>query len=223
MMAPWSLAAARRRRLRQRRPAARHRVGLDPGRAGPLRAARHRVHPGRQARAGRHLGRDRRRRPRTAPGRARPRGGADRGAERAGRRRARARGGGDGRRPRAAARRCASRGTPIGLVSNSPLAFVDRSLELVGFEDHFDVVLSAHEVAAPKPAPDPYLEACRRLGVEPGPGRRRARGLADRRRRRARGRPDRDRHALDRGRRAGGGPPSGRVAARRRGRRRLAL
>jgi HAD superfamily hydrolase (TIGR01509 family) len=61
------------------------------------------------------------------------------------------------------------RGTPIGLVSNSPLAFVVRSLQLVGLEDHFDVVLSAHEVAAPKPAPDPYLEACRRLGVEPGP------------------------------------------------------
>jgi HAD superfamily hydrolase (TIGR01509 family) len=61
------------------------------------------------------------------------------------------------------------RGTPIGLVSNSPLAFVLRSLELVGFEQRFDVVLSAHEVAAPKPAPDPYLEACRRLGVEPGP------------------------------------------------------
>jgi HAD superfamily hydrolase (TIGR01509 family) len=61
------------------------------------------------------------------------------------------------------------RGTPIGLVSNSPFAFVQRSLELVGFEDCFDVVLSAHEVAAPKPAPDPYLEACRRLGVEPGP------------------------------------------------------
>jgi HAD superfamily hydrolase (TIGR01509 family) len=62
------------------------------------------------------------------------------------------------------------RGTPIGLVSNSPLAFVARSLQLVGFEDHFDVVVSAHEVAAPKPAPDPYLEACRRLGVEAGPG-----------------------------------------------------
>jgi len=61
------------------------------------------------------------------------------------------------------------RGTPIGLVSNSPLVFVERSLELAGFEGHFDVVLSAHEVAAPKPAPDPYLEACRRLGVEPGP------------------------------------------------------
>jgi HAD superfamily hydrolase (TIGR01509 family) len=61
------------------------------------------------------------------------------------------------------------RGTPIGLVSNSPLVFVRRSLELVGFEDSFDVVLSAHEVEAPKPAPDPYLEACRRLGVEAGP------------------------------------------------------
>jgi HAD superfamily hydrolase (TIGR01509 family) len=61
------------------------------------------------------------------------------------------------------------RGTPIGLVSNSPLAFVRRSLEIVGFVDRFDVVLSAHEVAAAKPAPDPYLEACRRLGVTPGP------------------------------------------------------
>jgi HAD superfamily hydrolase (TIGR01509 family) len=65
--------------------------------------------------------------------------------------------------------RLKQRGTPIGLVSNSPLAFVRRSLEIVGFADNFDVVLSAHEVAAPKPAPDPYLEACRRLGVEPGP------------------------------------------------------
>jgi HAD superfamily hydrolase (TIGR01509 family) len=61
------------------------------------------------------------------------------------------------------------RGTPIGLVSNSPLVFVQRSLEIVGFHDGFDVIVSAHEVAAPKPSPDPYLEACRRLGVEPGP------------------------------------------------------
>jgi len=61
------------------------------------------------------------------------------------------------------------RGTPLGLVSNSPLIFVRRSLEIVGFHDRFDVIISAHEVAAPKPAPDPYLEACRRLGVEPSP------------------------------------------------------
>jgi HAD superfamily hydrolase (TIGR01509 family) len=62
-----------------------------------------------------------------------------------------------------------TRGTPLGLVSNSPLRFVQRSLEIVGLTDHFDVVISAHDVAAPKPAPDPYLEACRRLGVEAGP------------------------------------------------------
>jgi HAD superfamily hydrolase (TIGR01509 family) len=61
------------------------------------------------------------------------------------------------------------RGTPLALVSNSPLVFVRRSLELVGLEGSFDVVVSAHEVARPKPAPDPYLEACRLLGVEPGP------------------------------------------------------
>ncbi len=62
-----------------------------------------------------------------------------------------------------------ARGIPIGLVSNSPLVFVRRSLEIAGFQDRFDVVLSAHEVSAPKPSPEPYLEACRRLGVEPGP------------------------------------------------------
>jgi HAD superfamily hydrolase (TIGR01509 family) len=63
----------------------------------------------------------------------------------------------------------AERGTPLALVSNSPMSFVRRSLELVGLESSFEVVVSAHEVAAPKPAPDPYLEGCRRLGIEPGP------------------------------------------------------
>jgi HAD superfamily hydrolase (TIGR01509 family) len=66
--------------------------------------------------------------------------------------------------------RLKAQGTPIGLVSNSPMPFVRRSLEIVGFEDIFDVLISGHDVAAPKPAPDPYLEACRRLGVEAGPG-----------------------------------------------------
>jgi HAD superfamily hydrolase (TIGR01509 family) len=62
-----------------------------------------------------------------------------------------------------------ARGTPIGLVSNSPLRFVERSLQIAGFDDHFDAIVSAHEVGAPKPAPEPYLEACRRLEVEAGP------------------------------------------------------
>jgi HAD superfamily hydrolase (TIGR01509 family) len=62
-----------------------------------------------------------------------------------------------------------ARGTPIGLVSNSPLRFVERSLQIAGFQDRFDAIVSAHEVAAPKPSPEPYLEACRRLEVEAGP------------------------------------------------------
>src|SRR3954453_643483 len=37
------------------------------------------------------------------------------------------------------------RGTPIRLVSNSPIAFVRRSLQIAQFEDRFDVVVSAHE------------------------------------------------------------------------------
>jgi HAD superfamily hydrolase (TIGR01509 family) len=55
----------------------------------------------------------------------------------------------------------------IGLVSNSPRVFIERSLTITGLGGAFHEVLSAHEVAAPKPAPDPYLEVCRRLGVEP--------------------------------------------------------
>ena len=61
------------------------------------------------------------------------------------------------------------RGTPIALVSNSPLALRPPLARAGRLRTHFDAVVSAHEVAAPKPAPDPYLEACRRLGVEPGP------------------------------------------------------
>jgi HAD superfamily hydrolase (TIGR01509 family) len=65
--------------------------------------------------------------------------------------------------------RLKAQGTPIGLVSNSPMPFVLRSLEIVGFGSIFDVLVSGHDVAAPKPAPDPYLEACKQLGVEAGP------------------------------------------------------
>ena len=58
-------------------------------------------------------------------------------------------------------------GMPLGLVSNSPRLFIDRALEKAGLMNSFDVTLSAHDVAAPKPAPDPYIEACVLLGVKP--------------------------------------------------------
>lgn len=59
-------------------------------------------------------------------------------------------------------------GVPIGLVSNSPRHFIEKAINSVGYAPHFDVIVSAHEVARPKPAPDPYLEACRLLGEKPG-------------------------------------------------------
>lgn len=59
-------------------------------------------------------------------------------------------------------------GIPIGLVSNSPRAFIEKAINAVGYAPHFDVIVSAHEVARPKPAPDPYLAACRMLGEDPG-------------------------------------------------------
>ena len=58
-------------------------------------------------------------------------------------------------------------GIPLALVSNSPRAFIELALETAGMSADFGLVVSAHEVAAPKPDPEPYLEACRLLGVEP--------------------------------------------------------
>lgn len=57
------------------------------------------------------------------------------------------------------------RGIPIGIVSNSIRIFLTRALDLAGLGEMFDVVVSAEDVPAAKPAPDPYLEACHRLGV----------------------------------------------------------
>jgi HAD superfamily hydrolase (TIGR01509 family) len=61
----------------------------------------------------------------------------------------------------------AQRGTPIGVASNSPRAIVDRSLSFSLLRAPFGVVLGGDEVEHPKPAPDLYLEACRRLGADP--------------------------------------------------------
>jgi HAD superfamily hydrolase (TIGR01509 family) len=57
---------------------------------------------------------------------------------------------------------------PLGLASSSNREIIDLVLELTGFGDAFRVTVSSEEVARGKPAPDVYLEAARRLGVEPG-------------------------------------------------------
>jgi HAD superfamily hydrolase (TIGR01509 family) len=60
-------------------------------------------------------------------------------------------------------------GIPLGLASNSQRAFVERTLDAAGLltAGLFDAIVSASDVAEPKPAPDLYEEACRRLGVAP--------------------------------------------------------
>jgi beta-phosphoglucomutase-like phosphatase (HAD superfamily) len=45
---------------------------------------------------------------------------------------------------------------------------IELVLELAGIADRFRVTVSSEEVARGKPAPDVYLEAARRLGVDAG-------------------------------------------------------
>jgi HAD superfamily hydrolase (TIGR01509 family) len=61
----------------------------------------------------------------------------------------------------------AKAGVPIGLVSNSPLVFVDAVLVTSGFHGRFDIRLTPDHGHAHKPDPALYAEACRRLGADP--------------------------------------------------------
>jgi HAD superfamily hydrolase (TIGR01509 family) len=57
---------------------------------------------------------------------------------------------------------------PLGVASNSPRPFVEGVLERGGLDPGaFDAMVTGEELDHPKPAPDIYVEACRRLGVEP--------------------------------------------------------
>ena len=56
---------------------------------------------------------------------------------------------------------------PVGVASNSPRTFVERTLEVAGLRDRFACVLSADDVAHPKPAPDVYVALARGLGADP--------------------------------------------------------
>lgn len=58
-------------------------------------------------------------------------------------------------------------GIPIAVASNSPREFLDRVLRSAGMAERFAVTVAGDEVPNPKPAPDIYLEACRRLGADP--------------------------------------------------------
>jgi HAD superfamily hydrolase (TIGR01509 family) len=55
----------------------------------------------------------------------------------------------------------------LGLASSANRPLIDAALEIAGLASCFTVTVSSEEVARGKPAPDVYLEAARRLGVEP--------------------------------------------------------
>ncbi|MFG1941434.1 HAD family hydrolase [Nonomuraea sp. NPDC048826] len=65
-----------------------------------------------------------------------------------------------------AVRRLGDRFT-LGLASSSPRQLIDVVLASSDLHDCFDATVSTEEVARGKPAPDGYLEAARRLGVDP--------------------------------------------------------
>jgi HAD superfamily hydrolase (TIGR01509 family) len=55
----------------------------------------------------------------------------------------------------------------LGVASSSNRPLIDAVLEVAGIADAFAATVSSEEVERGKPAPDVYLEAARRLGVDP--------------------------------------------------------
>jgi HAD superfamily hydrolase (TIGR01509 family) len=55
---------------------------------------------------------------------------------------------------------------PLGVASSSNRELIELVLELLGVAQLFTALVSSEEVARGKPAPDVYLEAARRLGVD---------------------------------------------------------
>lgn len=55
----------------------------------------------------------------------------------------------------------------VAVASSAHAEVIDAALVATGLTDVFGVVVSSDEVAHGKPAPDVYLEAARRLGIEP--------------------------------------------------------
>jgi len=59
------------------------------------------------------------------------------------------------------------RGLRAAVATSSEVEYATFSLQQAGLAHRFDVVVTGDQVARGKPAPDIYLEAARRLGVEP--------------------------------------------------------
>jgi HAD superfamily hydrolase (TIGR01509 family) len=66
-----------------------------------------------------------------------------------------------------AARELRSRGVPVAVASSSPRERLHRTLGRAGLLQAFDVTVAGDEVTHGKPAPDMFLLAAERLGVDP--------------------------------------------------------
>lgn len=56
---------------------------------------------------------------------------------------------------------------PVAVVSGGRRNLVVRTLETIHLRQYFEVILTADDPVRPKPAPDIFLEAAQRLGVDP--------------------------------------------------------
>jgi HAD superfamily hydrolase (TIGR01509 family) len=61
----------------------------------------------------------------------------------------------------------AARGVAVAVASSSPRARLDRTLARAGLADTFAVSVAGDEIEHGKPAPDMFLAAAERLGVDP--------------------------------------------------------
>lgn len=60
-----------------------------------------------------------------------------------------------------------AKGYKIAIASGATIKAIDRVVEIFGFEAYIDARVSGDEVDNGKPAPDVFLEAAARLGVQP--------------------------------------------------------
>ena len=58
-------------------------------------------------------------------------------------------------------------GIPMALATSTDAPFAQQRLERSGLIHYFDVIVTRSDVERPKPDPEPYLLAARRLGIDP--------------------------------------------------------
>ena len=60
------------------------------------------------------------------------------------------------------------RGVKIALATSTTRRSAERTLRIAGVLGYFDALVCAEDVSRGKPAPDPFIKAAEKLGLEPG-------------------------------------------------------